>query len=820
MRFIWFFLSATITTALIIILNTPITVGKSKTPRLGMFLSPHKGFWQNAEPKNVSFNENITLKGLKTTADVYFDDRLVPHIYAKNNKDAYFVQGFIHAKFRLWQMDFQTYVAGGRLCEIRGKDSAALAVDKYFRRLGMVYAAENAMNFIAEDDSMMQVMNAYTAGVNAYINQLKESQVPLEYKLLDYKPEPWTNLKTALFLKLMSFDLTGRDDDIVFTNGKTFFGYDDFMKIFPNHQDSLDPIIPKGTVFQKPSINVKKPFNIDSAYLLKRDVFTVPRPVTPSIDNGSNNWVVGASKTKNQRPILCNDPHLGLNLPSLWYEMQITTPDYSSYGATFPGSPAIIIGFNNDIAWGVTNAGRDVKDYYELEFKDSTLKEYWFNGDWKEATIRNEVIKIKGSKDSIIEKIAITDFGVVMYDKKYQSRNKDGKYIAVRWTAHDPSNELKTFVKLNRAKNYQDYKAAISHFVCPGQNFAFAAKNGDIAITQQGKFVAKWYQQGDFLMPGTDSSFMWQGFISNDENPQQYNPSRGFVSSANQKSVDSTYPYYLGRAGNFPPYRGFIINRILKAATSVTVDDMKNMQTNNYNVFAETALPVLLKYLDQSNLNKPAKEYIELLNYWKKDNAVDEKPATFFQLWWDSLDALIFDDEFLQSRLDLPNRLTSALIDNIIHDSTFKFIDNIYTPQKETLREQINIAFQQAVIGANQLVKEGRLAWGKYRETSVLHQTKLPQLSKLHINTSGNGLCINATKESHGPSWRMVVSLTDNIEAFAVYPGGQSGNPGSQYYDNFIDTWAQGKYFNLLFLNESQIKSHKKIKWHITFSKI
>ncbi len=797
-----------------------LTVGKSKTPRLGMFLSPQKGFWQNAEPKDISFNENVTLKGLKTNADVYFDDRLVPHIYAKNNKDAYFVQGFLHAKFRLWQMDFQTYVAGGRLSEIRGKDSAALAVDKFFRRLGMLYAAENAMNFISEDDSMMQVMNAYTAGVNSYINQLKESQYPLEYKLLDYKPEPWTNLKTALFLKLMSFDLTGRDDDILYSNAKTFFGYDDFMKLFPNQQDSLDPIIPKKTIFQKPAIVVKKPINFDSAYLLKRDVFTVPRPLTPSIDNGSNNWVVGSSKTKNQRPILCNDPHLGLNLPSLWYEMQITTPESSAYGASFPGSPAIIIGFNNDIAWGVTNAGRDVKDYYELEFKDSTMKEYWFQNDWKPSIIRTEVIKVKGSKDSIIEKIAITDFGVVMYDKKYQSRNKDGKYIAVRWTAHDPSNELKTFVKLNSAKNYQDYKTAINNFVCPGQNFAFAAKNGDIAITQQGKFVAKWNQQGDFIMPGTDSSFMWQGFIPNDENPHQYNPTRGFVSSANQKSVDTTYPYYLGRAGNFPQYRGLIINRFLNAANNVSVEDMKAMQTNNYNVFAETALPVLLKYLEEDKLDKQNKDYMQLLKYWKTEYVHDEKPATIFQLWWDSLDAVIFDDEFLQSRLDLPHRLTSSLIDNILHDSTYKFIDNIYTVHKETLREQINVAFLKASKEIKKLDKEGKLAWGKYRETMVLHSTKLPQLSKMQINTSGNGFCINATKDNHGPSWRMIVSMTDNIEAYAVYPGGQSGNPGSLYYDNFIESWSIGKYYSLLFLTEEKMKRNSRTKWHMKFSNI
>lgn len=144
----------------------------------------------------------------------------------------------------------------------------------------------------------------------------------------------------------------------------------------------------------------------------------MPRPIIPHPENGSNNWAVDSSKTKSKRPILCNDPHLGLSLPSLWYEMQITTPTYSAYGATFPGSPAIIIGFNNNIAWGVTNAGRDVKDYYELQFKDSTLKEYWFNTQWQKADIRTEVIKIKDSKDSLVEKIAITDLGVVMYDKK------------------------------------------------------------------------------------------------------------------------------------------------------------------------------------------------------------------------------------------------------------------------------------------------------------------------------------------------------------------------------------------------------------------
>ncbi len=819
MKFFWLFLSASVTITLICMLNMQLPVGKTKTPRLGLFLSPQKGFWQNAENKNISFDGKLKLKGLKAPADVYFDDRLVPHIYANNNNDAYYVQGYLHAKFRLWQMEFQTYIAAGRLSEIQGKDSTALSIDKFFRRLGMVYGAENCLKFMEQDDAMKQSLDSYTAGVNAYISSLKQNQIPFEYKLMDYKPEPWTNLKTALFLKLMSFDLTGRDDDLQYTNGKTFFGYDEFMKLFTNVQDSMDPIVSKGTVFEKPSVDVKTPANLDSMYFKQRAVFTVPRPLVPSIDNGSNNWAVDSSKTKSKRPILCNDPHLGLSLPSLWYEMQITTPEYSVYGATFPGAPSVVIGFNNNIAWGVTNAGRDVKDYFELSFKDSTMKEYWFNNHWEQATIRKEVIKIKGGKDSVVEKIAITDLGVVMYDKKYQNRNKDGKYIAVRWTAHDPSNELSTFMKLNAAKNYNDYMAAISSYQCPGQNFVFAAKTGDVAITQQGKFIAKWKQQGDFLMKGEDSTFMWQGVIPFNENPHQHSPARGFVSSANQYAVDSTYPYYLGRSGNFPPYRGFIINRKLAALNNISVDDMKEMQTDNYNVFAEIARPLFLKYIDENRLDKDGKKYLELLKDWNLNDTYDEKGATVFSLLWYELDKQIYEDEFQQSRLDLPSRLTSATIDNLLHDSTFKYIDNIMTTQKESLRDLVNSSFDNVKKELISLEKNNKLTWGKHRETAVLHATKLPQLSKMHIATSGSGFCINATKENHGPSWRMIVHLTDDIEAYGVYPGGQSGNPGSKYYDNFIDTWSAGKYNTLLFFNLEEVKENKKIKWHLSFEK-
>ncbi|OIQ97971.1 acyl-homoserine lactone acylase QuiP precursor [mine drainage metagenome] len=795
-----------------------LPVGATKTPRLGYFLSPQQGFWQNAEPANVSFDKDISIRGIKSTTEVYFDDRLVPHIYAENDADAYFVQGYLHAKFRLWQMEFQTYIAAGRLSEIIGEDG--LKTDKYFRRLGMVYGAEQSLKAMEENPETKAATDAYTDGVNAYIKSLKENELPFEYKLLDYKPEMWSNLKTVLFLKFMSFDLTGQgDDDLKMTNTRNLLGYDTFKKLFPERSDLLDPIIPKGTAFEKPSIAVKTPANVDSAYFNSNtDAVTATAPIIPNKNNGSNNWAVSGSKTKSGKPILCNDPHLGLNLPSLWYEMQITTPTQNTYGASFPGAPSIIIGFNDSIAWGVTNAGRDVKDFYDIKFRDTTMQEYWFNNAWKKTEFRKELIKIKNKPDDT-ETIAMTVFGPVMYDHNYKSQNKDGQYIAVRWTAHDASNELLTFYKLNRAKSYNDYVDAITSFQCPGQNFVFASVSGDIAIRQQGKFVAKWKRQGDFIQPGTDSGFLWQGFIPASENPQMMNPSRGFVSSANQMAVDSTYPYYLGRGANFPVFRGLIINRKLAEMNNITPQDMQKLQTDNYNVLAEFTRPFLLKYLDETKLNAEEKNQLDILKSWNLNNDINEKGATIFKVFWDSVYKQTYGDEFGRSKLPLSWPDQPTLVD-ALKDSAYAFADDINTTdKKETWKDVVLIAFQKASKTLLKASQENKLEWGAFKDTYVNHLLKIPALSRLHLPIGGGAESINATTANHGPSWRMIVHLTDKVEAYAVYPGGQSGNPGSKYYDTFIDSWVNGKYYSVLFLSKQEAQHHDRIKWHFTFNK-
>ena len=808
MRILPLLFSAAFTIVLIIILNTKLVVPAP----LGALLSPQHGLWQNAEPADKNFSADLKFPQLKGKVSVYFDEKLIPHVFAAQENDVYFVQGYLHAKFRLFQMELQTNVAAGRAAEMVG--DVALKHDREFRRLGMVYAAEKALKEMEQNDTTKSSCDAYTAGVNAYINTLTESTLPVEYKLLGIKPEKWSNLKIALFLKLMSNDLAGHDNDFEMTNAKQFFSKTDFDLLYPLVQDSLDPIIPKGTVYAAPAMKPVAPANVDSMYLNKGFV-AAEEFVKPNPANGSNNWAVSGSKTKSGAPILCNDPHLGLNLPSIWYEMQLSTPNFNAYGATFPGSPSVIIGFNDSCAFGVTNGGRDVRDYYEIKFKDESRKEYWFNNAWKQTTFRIEEIKIAG-KPSMLDTVAYTVFGPVMYDKNFNGgRQTNNKNYAVRWKAHDKSNDLLMFNLMNHAKNYNDYVTAVENLKVPGQNVAFASKAGDIAMRTQGEWPAKWKGQGDFIMPGIDSSYMWQSMIPQNEIPFQYNPERGFVSSANQKPTDSTYAYYLGR--EYPVARGLLINKRLTAMQQITPQDMMALQTDNYNIYAEELLPVLTKQINVAMLNADETKYFSILRSWNLRNDAASTGATVYNEWYKKFKADVYDDEFAKAPKPIQVPFESTLIEATLRDSAYKFFDDINTTKKETLADEALKSFKEAVVVLKDLETKGNLEWWKSKDTRINHLLKQPAFSRMHLNMGGGRNMINATTEDHGPSWRMIVSLTAKTEAYGVYPGGQNGNPGSVYYDNFVDKWAEGKYYSLWMMTKEEVKDNR-VKWVMNFS--
>ena len=813
MRLLSLFLTLAVTVGLIILFDTSLVL---KAP-LGKLLSPQHGLWQNASNDMEQKSINIKSDKLEGKVNVYLDERLVPHVFAEKDRDAYFVQGYLHAKYRLWQMEFQTLAAAGNLSSVVGK--VALPRDREFKRLGMEWSAEQSTMEMEKDPDTKLACDAYTEGVNEYIKSLSAVDLPIEYKLLGYMPSPWSNKKTMLFLKYMSYDLASAADDFEMTNSKSFFTKEQFALLYPEIQDSLDPIVPASTILPKPVKLPVAPAQADTSIIPRGDI-VANEQMQPDRENGSNNWAVAGSKTASGYPILANDPHLGLNLPSLWFEMQINTPTMNVYGATFPGSPCVIIGFNDSCAFGFTNGGRDVRDYYEISFKDDSREEYLFNGTYHKTMWRIDTIKIKG-ETNFMDSVAYVKLGEavcpVMYDKNFTGNKTSGtRNYAVRWTAHDKGNELKLFYLLDHAKNYADYTEAAQYLITPGQNIVFASKSGDIALRTQGSWPAKWKGQGDFIMPGIDSSFLWQSMIPQNETPFQYNPERAFVSSANQKPVPQDYRYYIGRV--YPIYRGFTINRNLQAMSNITPQDMMTLQTNNEDGLARMILPKILSSLNVANLNAAQIRILDSLSRWDFVNSGISSLPTMYDLLWRNLNETIYSDEFLNGKAKLRWPLESTLTEVMLRGDTFAFYDNVNTQKVENLMDVTTMAFTKMCDTVALLRQNGKISWYKFNNVRVTHLARLAPFSRSGFSANGGRNSINANHGTHGPSWRMVVSLTPETEAWGIYPGGQSGNPASKYYDDFIPDWSAEKYYKLWVMKANEA-TDKRIQSIIRFSK-
>lgn len=809
MRYVLALLTTVVTLVLVYALNR----SWGQVPAFGPLLSPFTGFWQNAEKPDGLQAQEIDIEGTRQPVEVVFDSLHIPHVFAQNDHDAYFAQGYLTARDRLWQMEFQTHAAAGRVSEIVG--DRAIELDRYNRRLGMGYAAEQSVDFMMNDPRVKECVEAYTTGINAYIAQLKPAQYPLEYKLLGYAPEPWQPIKCAYFLKYMSGVLALGADDLYMTNILAKYGPEVTNNLFPNYPHKEDPIIPVGTKWDfLPVYYLKSPLNpkpSNQGYVQNWPDGGWPRH-DPAI--GSNNWAVSAQKSATGYPILANDPHLALNLPSIWYLIQLHTPTHNVMGASMPGSPCVIGGFNQHIAWGETNVGSDVLDFYKIKFKDDTRQEYWHGGQWKKVTRRIERIKVKGKPD-VVDTVLYTHHGPVMYTPGMKSFAKNFPVgYAVRWVAHDPSNELLCFYLLNRATNHADYQEALTHYGAPAQNFVFADVNKDIAIAPNGRFPLKKKTQGKFLLDGTDPNDDWRAFIPAEQNPHIKNPSRGFVSSANQFSTDPTYPYYLNWQFAAPE-RGMRINQRLAAMQRITVDSMGALQYDSYNLRAANLLPKLLAQVRSDGLTAAQQQALATARAWRFSNAADEVGATIFTEWEKRFMDVLWADEFPDSD-SLPLRKPSAdrTLQLITETPTARWVDDIRTPARETLADIVTQSLRATV---DTLTKRHgpqgpSWQWAATKATKIAHLARLDPLSAQNVQVGGGSTVVNATTSRTGPSWRLVVALGPTPRGYAALPGGQSGNPGSYYYLNMLEPWRKGQLTSLHYL-QTPTDAKQGVRW-------
>lgn len=776
---------------IIILFSLPI----GPLPALGSFFHPGQGFWANSEVRLTTGDMVLTIDGPENDVEVLFDERSVPHIFAENDHDLYFAQGYITARDRLFQMELQIRAAAGKLSEWLGPD--LIPYDQNQRRLGMLYGAEQAMKEIEKDETVNGIIQAYSDGVNAFINTLDYEDYPLEYKILGVTPAAWEPGNSALLLKYMTQMLAGRNDDVRTSNTIAHFG-EEFVNRYISQRSSLmDPIVPPGTEWDFDPLDIDKP---DETYLpaITDDIeLWQPDPL-----NGSNNWVIDGSKSANGYPILSNDMHLNMTLPAIWYEIQLHTPQSNTYGVSLQGAPTIIVGFNNHIAWGSTNTGADVMDWYEITFRDNQRKEYLHDCEWLPVKERVEEIKVKNG-ETLQDTILFTHHGPV-YESNEETTIDETIHLdhAVRWIGHDPSNELLTFYKLNRAQNYADFRDAFKSYQAPAQNMNFASIDGDIAIQTGGRFPLKWQYQGRSVSDGSDSQYDWNEFIPYEQNPYSVNPERGFLSAANQYPADVDYPYYLGDF--FAPFeRGRRINDQLRDMESITVDDFKNLLMDSYSYHASTVLPVMLDNIQNDNLDDTAREWLQNLEQWDYWNAGEKIEPSIFYYWWNHLNAAIWNNKYdTEYPMRRPQR--DVTVDLILNDPASPLFDNIQTTEIEQLPDLVEQSFLSAFSQMEE--RFGTIGdswrWGYVNNTNLGHVGQIPGMGKTDLFTNGGAESINAIRGSHGPSWRMIVELDpEGVRGYGVYPGGQSGNPGSKTYDEFIETWRSGELFDLLFLD-------------------
>ena len=798
------YLKALISSLILIVVIISFNTKFGSVPPLGKFFDPQAGFWANAETAIPESGE-VSFENFDGNASVYFDERRVPHIFAETEYDLYFAQGYVVARDRLFQLELQTLDASGRLAEKIG--SRALGRDKTTRRRGMPYGAEKALQMMKEDPKTWEIVNAYADGVNAYISSLESKDFPVEYKVLDFAPEEWTPIKSAHLLKNMTRTLAGGNSDDRTSNTMEYFGSEFIEKFFTAKPELNDPIIPPSKKWDFEAIPVQAPDTLyKPASAVELGEYERPEGI------GSNNWAVSGSKTKSGYPILSNDPHLSLTLPSIWYEVQLQAPGINSYGVSLQGTPGIVIGFNGNVAWGVTNVGLDVMDWYEIKFKDETQKQYWHDGQWKATTMRVEEIKVRG-EETVLDTVTYTHHGPVT---KVESEINEGRkpvYHALRWIAHEGSNDIRTFYGLNRAENYDDYVEALSFYVAPAQNFVFASNEGDIALWVNGKLPNKWKFQGRTVSDGTDPLYDWQGWIPFEQNPHIKNPERGFVSSANQESAAPDYPYYLD--DDFAPYeRGRRINDRLAAMENITAKDMQEMQMDNYSYHAATILPELLKWINVEELSDEELKSLKLLKEWDYHTKAELIAPSIFRQWWARFYGGIFNDEYGTTNAILRYPSRDRVIEVLKEEPEFLFIDNIKTEKRESISDIATSTFKESIEMLSEF--NGNLndkwKWGYLINNDVNHLASIPGFGRQNLFSSGSSEAINATRGQHGPSWRMVVELGPEVKGYGVYPGGASGNPGSPNYDSMIDPWRKGELFELDFMKEEPKEYLYKLK--------
>jgi penicillin amidase len=784
--------SAIVLTAVAYVSMRPV----GPAPALGDFLDPARGVWGVAYSAELPAEQVSRIPGLDGEVTVVYDDRHVPHIFANTVSDAYRAQGWVVARDRLFEMELQTRATAGTLTELVGE--RALPGDRASRQLGLAWAAERDWAR-SHGASFLRPMEAYAEGVQAYIRSMRPADLPIEYHLFGAEPLMWEAVHTAYLLNRMgrtlAFSATERRKAYVAAR----VGREAADALIPVNSPIQEPIEPHdGTRFVPTHIPPPgEPDPASAVQVRALRAFLDPFEDSRGYDgpvNGSNNWVVGPSRSETGNPILSGDPHLSLTLPSIWYEVHLVVPgELDVYGVTLAGTPGVVIGFNRDVAWSFTNTGNDVLDYYRERLDDEeNPTRYMLDGEWRPLEQRVETYR-DGAGDVIaVDTLVHTHRGPVL--------DIDGHPTSIRWTVLEGSGGFPGPMAGNTAGSVEEWMEIMAGWQAPNQNGIVADRDGHIGIQSAGFYpVRPDPTTGDWFYDGTTTRSDWQGRL--ERFPRSVDPEQGYLASANQQPVDpAAFGAFMG--GDWPaPWRAMTINGLLRSKERHSAADLHAYQTHPTGARVTVFLPALLdaaQRLAEAGTSTPeTAEAAALLAEWNGGYTPDNERAALFEEamtqlqrhLWDEL-----DDENGRRRATPGTDVTWALLDQ----PESPWWDDRSTEAVEDRDAFIGLSLSRALGSLRERrgpEGEGGWAWGTVLPKNVYHLLGIPALSRTNLPVTGGPslLSPNSGGGTHGASWRMVVELGDEIRPRGTYPGGQSGNPLSPSYDDRMDHWVAGE---------------------------
>jgi penicillin amidase len=772
------------------------------------------------------------LPGLQQQVTVDRDGWGVPHIRAGSVEDIAEAQGYVMAQDRLWQMDLLRRVSRGQLSEILGRRT--LHFDRDFRILGLGRAADREATTL--DAVTRKILEAYAQGVNQFIAQ-HQGDLPLEFSLLRYKPQPWKAADTLAISGYMYRTLADtRERELNRAKvteragpdrAKDLFSQESTMDHFvigdpnvpndgsqrsatdPDEDDDDDDMQPD-TVFKADLGRITggesdhSAADVTAALAQSVEKFLAEARNEIRQGLGSNNWVVSGAHTATGKPLLANDTHLDLMMPSIWYEVHLTAPGWNVKGLTLPGAPMVIIGHNERIAWGFTNNGADVLDLYIETFNPASPGEYRIKGSWVKAQIDDETIHVKGQPDEHLP-VAITRHGPVV-------RREGDKGYAMRWTATEPGALENSYNWLAQARNWKEFREAMKRVWGPAQNAVYADVDGNIGYLMAARVPIRKKGHGEVPEPGDKDDYEWTGYIPFDQLPQALDPESGLIVTANARVVGPNYKPYLTDRWE-EPYRTARIYDLLHDRRDLRVQDMLKVQTDTYSyphVFLAEQLQAAAKTAKPKDPR--AQQLIDGLKDW--NGIADGNSAEVSFLHHVRLAALkLILEPVLGDQTSLYQWRSMTFLQKTLTNRPAKWLPAVYKNYDELLAGAADMAVKRlAEDSKSERVEDW--AWKNFNSLEMFHPLGHEGILKTFLSItakpqSGTVYSVRAATKTHGPAMRFVANPANWDESILLIASGESGQPGSDHYSDQFAFWYRGKPILAPFSDAAEAKARK-----------